>query len=224
MNNLGKMAVGMIAATAAIVASANASFATTVDFSSVGLADAAAVTDDVGDVLGTADFTYRSLKIRNPWGVSAVEADQDMYYAAANYSSDGAIIANDATSPRRARGEVSLAAEAGKQITSFDVHFGSFNDVSRGVTYKVFDESWNLIARGRGIVGASGLTVALAVVASELHFQFGNNNRVGVREVNYQMEESNSAISLVPIPGALLLFGSGLLGLAGVSLRQKKAA
>jgi hypothetical protein len=48
----------------------------------------------------------------------------------------------------------------------------------------------------------------------------GDNWNVGPNSVTF----ATGPVSAVPLPGALVLFGSGLVGLLGARARRKKAA
>jgi hypothetical protein len=196
--------------------------AATVDFTGAGTVNYETISQNYGDSL-SANLSYRTLFGGNNWGSTAtVLSNNGEYWATPNYSGDQAIYAD----VNGSKLEVRLDAAAGLKFTSIDFKFGSYPNSTLTTNYKVYDSAWSLLASADGfsVLGTGGALLSLALLnTTSVIIQFGDNWNVGLNSVSYNVDEIG-AVSQVPVPGALVLFGSGVAGLLGYGARRKKAA
>jgi hypothetical protein len=206
------------------LASTSAS-AIVVDYSDAApLSDFDPLPQSFGDTPGTADFSYRTLNTGNNWGSGATVLAPHVEFWNGFYSGDDAIFAADSGS---AKFELRIDAAAGLQLTGIEIDFGGWPNVDHTVEYRLFDAGWNSLGTDASftILGATipGNTIALALNTTSFVLQFGDDWNAGVNEVRYTVGPAGP-VSAVPVPGALVLLGTGLAGLIGFGRRRKTAA
>jgi len=113
-------------------------------------------------------------------------------------------------------GFFSLIAAPGFEVTlnSFDV--GSFGDQSTTL-FQVLDHSGNVLVDYAGSFSGSSLNTKFPGVTDSMLTVTWANWNLGLNNVNF--DETSAA---VPVPPALWLFGSGLVGLAGFGRRFRQ--
>jgi len=95
-----------------------------------------------------------------------------------------------------------------------DSLFGSLSGYNNG------SEIWNV---DTGLNGSYEFYGAQLGLIDELHLGFGNNFIVDDISLNGSPISSISPISPIPVPAAIWLFGTALLGMVGFSKRRKAA-
>lgn len=205
---------------AAIVASGSVASAATVDFTGAGVANYDIVAQSYGDS-AEADFSYRTLNGGNNWGQFATQASDHVdYWADANYSGDQAIFA----SSNGQKLELGLAAGAGLKFTSITIDLGSYPNSTRNIAFKLFDAAWKEILGDDllSVDGTSGVDtlITFALNTTSVYFQMGDDWDVGPNSVSFE----TAKLTATPLPGTLVMFGSGLAGLFGAYKRRKSVA
>jgi hypothetical protein len=201
---------------AAAVLLSTAAQAVVVDYSNVApLINYGDVPNGFGST-ASATLDYSTL---NGFG-NATVANSNVDFWNGEYSNDDAIFATYNGGVL----QVKFTAGAGQNLTSLMLNLGGYFNANRNVEYRVYDGAFNLLYSNPSfnISGAAGGSVlAFALSGSTAIFQMGVDWNAGINMLEYK----TANVSAVPIPGALLLLGSAVAGMAGVGrLRRKKAA
>jgi len=108
------------------------------------------------------------------------------------------------------------------EITNFTNLFGTHNDGVHHITYGLYNGdssilqmmgAWKFINNGRGVVYGSDWTHDYTAAG----FTTGSSPFYGT----YLVRTNPDYVSAVPVPAAVWLFGSGLIGLVGFARRKK---
>ncbi|MFT3986793.1 PEP-CTERM sorting domain-containing protein [Aestuariivirga sp.] len=123
--------------------------------------------------------------------------------------------------------QITLSANPGYALTN--VSFSAFCARASGCAsesysfYSVVGNTWTLLSSGTlaaftstDVTNGTLFTVATAVSeAAKIVFQIGSDGYVGIDNVKYD-------VSPIPLPGAMVLLGSALAGVAGIGYRRRK--
>jgi hypothetical protein len=207
MKFVGALAFTMIAAWLAATPAA----ATTVDFSGVGTADG----DHIDSVV-TSDGVFHFAT--DPFSAGAYYV---RYRQTPDYSGDQALY------PAYDGGTFTMAIDAnpGVVFTSFTFDFGGQPNQSLAMRY--FVATWPshaLIANDVFffVDGATGGLVTLTNLnLTGILLEFASSKNVGLRSVSYTVA---APVATTPIPGAVVLLGTGLAGLGALARRKRGAA
>jgi hypothetical protein len=211
--------VGLAAFSMALLAAAPDASAITVDFTGAGVGNGSPVSQSYGDS-ASADLSYQTLNGGNNWGQNAVQAQNGgtVSYWTGGYSGDQAIYANS----NGQKLELQLDAGPGLVFTSITFNLGGYSDANRLIDFKIFDANWTELLSGASffISGTTGGAITLSLLnTSSIVFQMGDDWNAGLTGVTFDVAQ----VSAVPVPGALILLGSGLLGFAGFGARYGRA-
>ena len=207
MKFIGALAFTMIAAWLAATPAA----ATTVDFSGVGTADG----DHIDSVV-TSDAVFHFAT--DPFSAGAYYVQ---YRQTPDYSGDQALY------PAYDGGIFTMAIDAnpGVVFTSFTFDFGGQPNQSLAMQY--FVATWPSHAPIANnpfffVDGTAGSLVTLTNLnLTGILLEFGSSKNVGLRSVSYTVA---APVATTPIPGAVVLLGTGLAGLGALARRKRGAA
>jgi hypothetical protein len=208
MKFIGALLFTMIAAWLAATPAA----ATTVDFSGQGTADGDAVSYIVNS---EAVFNFATA---SDFSLMGFITPNVRYRQTADYSGDQALY----TASDGGVFLLGVDAKPGVVFTSFTFDFGSQPNQSHVMQYAV--ATWpGRDPIGSGVSFVSGTTGGLLTFSglnlTGILLQFGTSQNVGLRSLSY----TTAAVTATPIPGTLVLFGTGLAGL-GTLARRKRGA
>jgi hypothetical protein len=202
---------------AAAVLFSTAAQAVVIDYSVLsGLPNYGVVPSGIGSS-ASATLDYKTL---NGFGNGSVSTPYVEFWNG-GYSSDDAIFA----SYNGGVLQVTLSAAPGLNISSLILNLGGYFNTNQTVEYRVYDGAYNLLLSDSAfdITGANGGTaLALVLNTSTAIFQMGFDWNSGINMLEYNTVNANP--SAVPLPGALVLFGTALAGVAGISRRRRKKA
>jgi hypothetical protein len=214
------MKLGLVASTAvaAVMFLSSSAQAVVVDYSNLtGVGNGGAVTNYGSSA--EAEVTYSTLGGIVGFGNNnSVLYSSAAYWNIANYSGDKAIYSVTDGNIL----QVKLDAASGSNITSLALNLGAYPDENQSINYRVFDGAFNQLFSGTGLFvsGTTGAVLNFALNSSTVIFQMGTDWNVGINQLTYE----TSNVAAVPIPGALLLFGTAVAGLAGAARRRRKQA
>jgi hypothetical protein len=145
----------------------------------------------------------------------ASTSDFVLYSASPNYSGSAALYSPTDSDYFH----LAMTPQPGRTITGISFDLGGLSDTT--AHYGIFGNFFNLLDEDDvSISGTTGGLVSLSGISvSSIIFQFTGTG-VGIRSLSFTTVATSAA---TPIPGALLLFGTGLTGL-GVLARRKRHA
>lgn len=151
----------------------------------------------------------------------ATDNNQDFYLRI-----DGNTFNSDAWSLHSSYGITSLFLDAGAGDSVFDVYNGGYMGTDGSASGKTFSTSYsgNITVTYSGIVSLDGQS-AVGDLYRYMLIEFTGGAFTG--QLSFSQDTDNLSISgdiePVPLPAAVWLFGSGLVGLFGLSRRKRSA-
>jgi|GEM_PF-4871978 len=178
------------------------------------------------------DFSYQT-NDPNSFGANATHdlvASQDVYWSEEPHTLAQGLFGDWAyDNANFGTGSLQITLNANPGFALTNVSFDAFCARASGCgseTYKFYSvvgNTWTLLSSGTlaaftstDVTNGTLLTVATAVSeAAKIVFQIGSDGYVGIDNVKYD-------VSIIPLPGAMVLLGSALAGVAGIGYRRRR--